>query len=92
VSGVTGGVYALTSASRTPLALGNAPVIAEGAVAVAPVAQPAVGLTAVLAWVVAGLAALALVFAVAWDLRSRRPARVPPGRGTLAPSSARSDR
>lgn len=92
VSGVTGGVYALTSASRTPLALGNAPVIAEGGVAVAPVAQPAVGLTAVLAWVVAGLAALALVFAVAWDLRSRRPARVPPGRGTLAPSSARSDR
>ena len=73
VSGVTGGVYALTPESRTPLALGNAPIITEPAVAVAPVAQPALSLTTVLAWVIAGLAALALVFAVAWDLRSRRP-------------------
>jgi photosystem II stability/assembly factor-like uncharacterized protein len=87
VSGVTGGVYALTPNSRTPLALGNAPIISEPAVAAAPVAQPAVSLTSVLAWVIAGLAALALVFAVAWDLRSRRPE---PAR-TMSPSPVRSD-
>jgi photosystem II stability/assembly factor-like uncharacterized protein len=73
VSGLTGGVYALTSDSRTPMALGNAPVIAEVAVASQPVAQPETGITSILAWIIAGLAALALVFAVAMDLRSRRP-------------------
>jgi photosystem II stability/assembly factor-like uncharacterized protein len=73
VSGLTGGVYALTSDSRTPMALGNAPVITEVAVASQPVAQPETGITSILAWIIAGLAALALVFAVAMDLRSRRP-------------------
>jgi len=73
VTGLTGGVYALTTDSRTPLALGNAPVITEAAVASQPVAQPTISFTSILAWVVAGLAALALLFAVAMDLRSRRP-------------------
>jgi len=73
VSGLTGGVYALTSDSRTPLALGNAPIITEVAVASQPVAQPTVGFTSILAWVIAGLAALALFAAVAMDLRNRRP-------------------
>ncbi|MCC6458391.1 MAG: hypothetical protein IT328_25795 [Caldilineaceae bacterium] len=73
VSGLIGGVYALTTDSRTPMALGNAPVITEVAVAAQPVAQPETSVTSVLAWIIAGLAALALIFAVAMDLRSRRP-------------------
>jgi len=72
VSGLTGGVYALTNDSRTPQALGNAPIISEAAVASQPVAQPATASSTILAWVIAGLAALALAFAVAYDLRSRR--------------------
>lgn len=87
VSGVTGGVYALTNESRTPLALGNAPIITEPVVAAAPVAEPVEPASA-LAWVVAGLAALALVFAVAWDLRSRR---LEPARG-LEPAPVRTER
>jgi photosystem II stability/assembly factor-like uncharacterized protein len=87
VSGLTGGVYALTADSRTPLALGNAPIISEAAVAAQPVAQPeTTGGTSILAWLIAGLAALALVFAVAMDLRSRRPEVEP----TLATNPVRS--
>jgi hypothetical protein len=87
VSGLTGGVYALTTDSRTPLALGNAPIISEVAVASAPVAQPATTSgTSILAWLIAGLAALALLFAVAMDLRSRRLETEP----TLAPNPVRS--
>jgi len=86
VSGVTGGVYALTTDSRTPLALGNAPIITEAAVASQPAAQPATGFTSILAWVVAGLAAMALVAAVAMDLRNRRPEVERP----LSPSPIRS--
>jgi len=86
VSGLTGGVYALTTDSRTPLALGNAPIITEAAVASQPVAQPSVGLASILAWVIAGLAAMALVAAVAMDLRNRRPVAESP----LTPSPVRS--
>jgi DNA-binding beta-propeller fold protein YncE len=86
VSGLTGGVYALTTDSRTPQALGNAPIITEAAVAAQPVAEPTVGFTSILAWVVAGLAALALIFAVAMDLRNRRPEAEP----TLSTSPVRS--
>jgi photosystem II stability/assembly factor-like uncharacterized protein len=85
VSGLTGGVYALTTDSRTPMALGNAPVITEVAIAGQPVAQPATSFTSILAWVIAGLAALALVFAVAMDLRSRRLE----AETTLSPSPVR---
>jgi photosystem II stability/assembly factor-like uncharacterized protein len=86
VSGLTGGVYALTNNSRTPQALGNAPIISEAAVASQPVAQPVSGSGTILAWVIAGLAALALVFAVIYDLRSRRPEVEAP----LSPSPVRS--
>ena len=85
VSGLTGGVYALTTDSRTPAALGNAPIITEVAVAAEPAAEP-VSMTSVLAWVIAGLAALALIFAVAMDLRSRRRVEA---EGTLSPSAVR---
>jgi len=86
VSGLTGGVYALTTDSRTPLALGNAPIITEATVASQPVAQPSLGITSILAWVIAGLAAMALVAAVAMDLRNRRPQVEAP----LSPSAVRS--
>jgi photosystem II stability/assembly factor-like uncharacterized protein len=85
VSGLTGGVYALTTNSRTPQALGNAPVVSEVAVATQPVAEPATTGTSIFAWLIAGLAALALVFAVAMDMRSRRPELEP----TLAPNPIR---
>jgi hypothetical protein len=71
VSGRTGQVYALTVTSRTPQPMGETPVIA-----VAPAVEPA-GSTGLLAWIVAGLAALALGFAVISDLRSRRPVALP---------------
>jgi len=86
VSGLTGGVYALTTDSRTPLALGNAPIITEAAVASQPVAQPTVGFASILAWVIAAMAAMALVAAVAMDLRNRRPEVESP----LSPSPVRS--
>lgn len=76
VSGYAGAVYALTTTSRSPMALGDAlaaeaaPVIAEAA----PVAaSTAPGKSAgPLAWVVAGLAGIALLFAVAYDVTQRR--------------------
>jgi photosystem II stability/assembly factor-like uncharacterized protein len=70
VPGMTGAVYALTDQSRTPLALGNAPVASE--VVVVPTAEGGLNLTGLLAWIVAALAAVALIYAVAMDLRSRR--------------------
>lgn len=79
VSGQPGAVYALTQTSRTPLAMGSAPdmIAAAGAesapeIAAQPATQPGMNWTAVLAWIVAGLAAGALVFAIVTDLR-RRP-------------------
>lgn len=72
VSGRTGQVYALTLTSRTPQPMGETPAIA----AAPPVAPESSG-TGLLAWVVAGLAALALGFAVVSDLRSRRPVTAP---------------
>lgn len=87
VPGLTGGVYALTADSRTPLALGNAPIITEVAVASQPVVEPVtIGITSILAWIIAGLAALALIFAIAMDLRGRRPVT----EGTLAADPIRS--
>lgn len=86
VPGMTGAVYALTDQSRTPLALGNAPVATE--VALAPAAASGPSFTALFAWIVAGLAGAALAFSIASDLRSRRwePATSP------APSPVHSNR
>src|SRR5690606_5719063 len=79
VPGMTGAVYALTSRSRTPLALGDAPVATE--VLIAPAAaESGLNVTGLLSWVVAGLAAAALAYAVITDLRRPEPAT------TLAPS------
>ena len=72
VAGQTGSVYALTTTSRTPLAVGKAPVFSDSpAVVEAPVTAPATAGTSVLAWIVAGLAGAALVFALVYDAARR---------------------
>jgi hypothetical protein len=91
--GRSGAVYALTATSRTPLALGSAPVYAESpAVVAAPVTAPAASGTSVLAWIVAGLAAASLVFALVYDAarRSKRPAQAP--QRTLRPQPVANNR
>lgn len=78
VSGETGAVYAVSNVSRTPQPLGKAPAAPTSLADVkveSPVTTP---WTAIFAWVVAGLAALALGYAVVNDLRSRRPATARP--------------
>jgi len=73
VTGQTGAVYALTNQSRTPLALGKATLLTANATTPTTVAASGnLFDTSMLAWIVAGLAALALLFAIANDLRSRR--------------------
>jgi hypothetical protein len=75
VAGSTGAVYALTTTSRTPLALGTAPVSSEEMTAVAAAPAATGSVTNLMAWVIAGLAAAALVFALVYDAarRSKRP-------------------
>ncbi len=75
VSGETGAVYALTSASRTPLALGSASQVATAAAAAAvtpeesrPVAPNYAG---TLAWVLTVLAGMGLVVLVVMEVRQR---------------------
>ncbi|MBI1299564.1 hypothetical protein GC175_31960 [bacterium] len=94
LSGRTGAVYALTEASRTPLALGEAQAIELASVNVQPVegveaplapvvaAEEGVDILSILAWVLAGLAAVGLL-AILWlDLARRRSAQ--PETGVLA--------
>lgn len=69
VAGETGAVYALTTASRTPLALGNAVPVAPVAVEVETPASTDV--TAIVAWVLAALAGLGGLALVALELRER---------------------
>ncbi|MBW7884519.1 MAG: hypothetical protein H3C34_18145 [Caldilineaceae bacterium] len=66
----TGAVYAVTVASRKPVALGTAPAIAASAPVVS---KPDTGLslTTILAWTIAALAGIALAFALVTDLRHR---------------------
>jgi hypothetical protein len=89
VSGETGAVYALTMDSRSPQALGSAPLASSDTVETA-VPGTALSLRGVLTWVIAGLAALALGFAVFVDLRSRRKSERPAT--TLAPEMVSSNR
>lgn len=81
VTGQPGAVYALTSLDRMPTALGSAvdmtalataPEAAAESVAVAEAQTAPVNWTAILSWIVAGLAAAALVFSILTDVR-RRP-------------------
>lgn len=107
LSGRTGAVYALTEASRTPLALGearslelasvNAQPAAEIAEApaiatpvAATVAEEGIDVLAILAWVLAGMAAVGLV-AILWlDLSRRRT--VQPETGILVVEPVRKGR
>ncbi len=75
LAGKTGAVYALTTTSRQPQALGSAPVLPDNAAVVEAPVAPAPAGTSILAWIVAALAAAALVFAVVYDAarRSKRP-------------------
>jgi hypothetical protein len=70
VSGYSAAVYVMTDASRTPQAVGDAP---SGAVpALVQKNQPAANGSGMgLAWIAAGLAALALVFALVTDVLTR---------------------
>jgi hypothetical protein len=78
VSGETGAVYAVSNVSRTPQPLGKAPAAPTSLADVKVESPTTMPWTAIFAWVVAGLAALALGYAVLNDLRSRRPATVRP--------------
>ncbi len=97
LSGRTGAVYALTEASRTPLALGDAPAFelasvnpqtvdataVEAPVTVATTAaDQGMDVLSILAWVLAALAAVGLMVIVWLDLARRRSAQ--PETGILA--------
>jgi hypothetical protein len=90
VSGHLAAVYALTTSNRTPQALGNAP---SGAIpALASNSQPEQsGSGRSVAWVAAGLAALALVFALITDLLSQPEVPISSQR-VLEPRPARRNR
>jgi photosystem II stability/assembly factor-like uncharacterized protein len=88
VSGLTGAVYAVTDISRTPQPLGSAPAV-PAEIATTTVVEPASAATTwtgVISWIVALLAALALLVAVGIDLRNRRR---PATGGALAPNPVR---
>ncbi len=70
VSGETGAVYALTAASRAPLALGSATEIAPAA-AVTVNAPATPNFTGTLAWILASLAVMGLVTLVVMEIRQR---------------------
>lgn len=69
VSGETGAVYALTTANRTPLALGTAPPMA--AVASVENTPVAPNYTGTLAWVLTVLAGMGLVVLAVMEVRQR---------------------
>jgi len=87
VSGLTGAVYAVSNVSRTPAPLGNAPVAPAqvDSTTLAATTAPATAWTGLIAWIIAGVAAMALVASIAFDLRNRRLAT----RQTLMPNPVR---
>jgi hypothetical protein len=88
VSGYSAATYLLTASSRTPQVVGNAPTGAVPALVSSP--QPETG-TRGMAWIAAGLAALALAFALVTDVLSKP--EVPLSRpGTLQPRPVRRNR
>ena len=77
VSGTPGAVYALTTSSRTPVALYDVPettvalAAASDANAASTMAPARAAQPAPWAWIIAGLAALGLAIFVAYDVRQR---------------------
>lgn len=86
VSGETGSAFAVMANSRTPVAMGNAGAVALANAESATVAasgESAVG-TGLAAWIVAGLASLALLFAISVDIaKRRRDGETAAGRGLI---------
>ena len=73
VTGRTGAVYALTTASRTPLALGAAPLMETKASETS--LAPGLNITGLLAWILAGHASAALIIMFVTEVaRGRREA------------------
>lgn len=73
VVGETGSAYAVMANSRTPVALGDAATLAAASAVAAVETQEASGLmdSGLAAWLVAGLATLALLFAAGSDIARR---------------------
>jgi len=71
VAGQTGAVYALTTTSRTPQAVGQAQLFAEPEVVVSEQPANTAPLNSVIAWMIAGLAGAALLFALISDAARR---------------------
>jgi hypothetical protein len=90
VSGYGTAVYLLTSASRTPQVLGDAPLGAAPALVSQQMPTPPNRVGLVLAWIAAGLAALALAFALVTDVLTRP--EVPLSGPTLEPRPVRRNR
>jgi len=100
VAGQPGAVYALMINDRTPLAMGDAPVTTADIAQVTEIAQAetlteasvsateASNSSNVLAWLVAALAAAALLFAIFSDMGKGRGKRRSASGGTLSPNAS----
>lgn len=91
VSGYGAATYFLTTASRTPQVIGDAPVGGVPALVSRPQSPPANRGSVTLAWMVAGLAAAALAFALVTDVL-KEPEVPLSGTVTLEPRPVRRDR
>ena len=74
ITGRTGTVYALTTASRTPLALGREPTSETTETSAPPASGPR--FTGLLAWLLAGNASAALIILAVGEIRSGNRRRV----------------
>jgi hypothetical protein len=91
VSGNAAAVYLLTTTNRTPQALGDAPSGAVPVLVNQPQPAPTNSGGVTLAWIAAGLAALALAFALTTDVLTQ-PEVPLSGPTTLEPRPVRRDR
>jgi photosystem II stability/assembly factor-like uncharacterized protein len=93
LAGRTGAVYALTEMSRSPLALGDAPVfeVALTGAEVAIETTTGMDLLSMVAWVLAGLAAVGFL-TVLWLDMARRQRLAAKKAGTLVTEPVRHDR
>ncbi len=91
VSGSVASTYLLTTGNRMPQALGDAPPGAVPALVSQPQTESTNSGVTMLAWIAAGLAALALAFALIVDVMTR-PEVPLSGPATLQPRPARRDR
>jgi len=92
VAGQTGAVYALMANDRTPLAMGEAPVMTAEIAQVETLTEASLTATEasessnVLAWIVAALAAAALLFAIFSDMGKGQGKRRSESGGALTPT------